>query len=179
MASAQPKDEFRNETKGFVGVVTIDPLGKEKGVAVRPGLTIWLSEAEQILTANAPRHDKDNPFTNGSLSLVTRAADVKNRRPIGDQAPSGAAPQEAAVEEVAPPADDAPAPPKVEGQSKTQPPPPKGAEGNQAPKPQTAAERAAAADKQATAGAKPVQPSPTEPSQSGTPKPRAEAPASA
>jgi hypothetical protein len=173
MASAQPKDEFRNETKGFIGVITLDPTGKEKGVAVRPGSSIWLSEAEQILTANAPRLDKDNPFTNGQLSLVTKAADVKNRRPIGDAAPpaSGEAPS---TEEVAP-------------ESATPPPaaPDAGPEGNTAPKAETAEERAvkdrerveaektkaAAAQKQAAAGAKPVTGPPAEPTRSGTPRP--------
>lgn len=84
MASATMKDEFRNETKGFVGVITLDN-GKERGVAVRPESTIWLSEAEQVLTANAPRRDEDNPFINGQLKLVTKAQDVKNRRPLGNQ----------------------------------------------------------------------------------------------
>lgn len=174
MADAQPKDEFRNTTNGFIGVITIDPTGKEKGVAVRPKSNIWLSEAEQILTANAPRLDKDNPFVNGSLELVTKAADVKNRRPIGDAAPQAAkeTPEEP-QEEVAPASD--PPPPAPEA----------GAQGNTAPKPETAEERAEAdrkrteaekakaaeAQKQAAAGAKPVGGPPAEPSRSGTPRP--------
>ena len=84
-ASATLKDEFANTTKGHIGVITIDPTGKERGIAIRPGASVWLTEAEQILTANAPRRDEDNPFTNGHLALKTKAADVKNRRPIGSQ----------------------------------------------------------------------------------------------
>lgn len=84
-ASATLKDEFENTTKGHVGVITLDPTGKERGIAVRPGATVWLTEAEQILTANAPRRDEDNPFTNGQLALKTKASDIKNRRPIGNQ----------------------------------------------------------------------------------------------
>lgn len=83
MASADPRDEFVNSSDGFIGVITIDPNGKEKAIAVRSGASVWLSESEQILTANAPRNDEDNPFTNGDLKLRTRAADIKNRRPIG------------------------------------------------------------------------------------------------
>lgn len=84
-ASATLKDEFENTTQGHIGVITLDPNGKERGIAVRPGATIWLTEAEQILTANAPRRDEDNPFANGQLVLKTKASDVKNRRPIGNQ----------------------------------------------------------------------------------------------
>jgi hypothetical protein len=83
MADVGPRDEFVNQSDGFIGVITIDPNGKERAIAVRSGASVWLSEAEQILTANAPRKDEDNPFANGDLKLRTRAADIKNRRPIG------------------------------------------------------------------------------------------------
>lgn len=81
----EAKSEFRNDTEGQIGVVVIDN-NKERGIAVAPGKTIWLSESEQILTANAPRRDEDNPFTNGSLTLLTEASEVANRRPIGTKA---------------------------------------------------------------------------------------------
>lgn len=183
-APAGLKDEFRNETKGFVGVITIDPQGNQKGVAVRPGSSIWLSEGEQILTANAPRLDKDNPFINGQLSLVTKAGDVKNRRPIGEAAiPANGA---AAPEEVAPADGPVSEPPRVEKPAE------QGSEGNQAPAPEPAkavsdrqaadearvlAERrkAAEAQKQAAQGAKPTTGPPAEPTQSGTPKAKAKA----
>lgn len=56
------KQQFRNATDGFVGAVVIGPKGDELGVPVEPGGTVWLSEAEQMLTANAPRRPEDNPF---------------------------------------------------------------------------------------------------------------------
>jgi hypothetical protein len=56
------KTMFENQSGGWVGAVVIGPKGDETGVAVEPGGTVWLSEAEQILTANAPRRPQDNPF---------------------------------------------------------------------------------------------------------------------
>lgn len=56
------KQQFSNATDGWIGAVQISVKGEEVGVAVEPGGTVWLSEAEQILTANAPRRAADNPF---------------------------------------------------------------------------------------------------------------------
>lgn len=56
------KQQFVNNDAGWVGAVVIGPKGDELGVAVEPGGTVWLSEPEQILTANAPRRPEDNPF---------------------------------------------------------------------------------------------------------------------
>jgi hypothetical protein len=56
------KQQFRNNTQGWIGAVSIGPRGDESGVAIAPGETVWLSEAEQVLTANAPRSPEDNPF---------------------------------------------------------------------------------------------------------------------
>lgn len=56
------KQQFRNTTDGWVGVTVIGPKGEDRGAAVEPGGTVWLSEPEQILTANAPRRPEDNPF---------------------------------------------------------------------------------------------------------------------
>lgn len=56
------KQQFRNDTGGYIGAVQLSVKGEEMGVAVEPGGTVWLSEAEQILTANAPRDPADNPF---------------------------------------------------------------------------------------------------------------------
>lgn len=56
------KTQFKNMTEGHVGAVAIGPKGDERGIGVEPGATVWLSEAEQILTANAPRKPEDNPF---------------------------------------------------------------------------------------------------------------------
>ncbi len=56
------QQQFRNNLHGWMGVVKIGPKGDDRGASVRPGGTVWLSEAEQVLTANAPRDPKDNPF---------------------------------------------------------------------------------------------------------------------
>lgn len=86
---AKVKDEFRNVTTGWIGVVTIDGRGDSQGIPVAPGQSVWLSEEEQIATANAPQSDADNPFTNGTLAIVAKGSEVKNRRPFGaDVAPS-------------------------------------------------------------------------------------------
>lgn len=81
--SLTSKDEFVNTTDGWVGVVELDHLGQAKGGAVEPGGSTFLNEEEQILTANAPRMDADNPFANGALQLKTRSVDIKQRRPYG------------------------------------------------------------------------------------------------
>jgi hypothetical protein len=56
------KQQFKNETDGWIGVVIIGPRGDDRGIPVEPQGTVWLSEAEQRLTANAPRRPQDNPF---------------------------------------------------------------------------------------------------------------------
>lgn len=94
---ATARSEFTNESGGFVGVVFIED-GKRRGGSVRPGDSVWLSEEEQIATANAPRRDADNPFTNGFLQLKTAATEIANRRPIGD---SGGVAQPAQTEQQA------------------------------------------------------------------------------
>lgn len=78
--------EFRNESPGVQGVVLYDADGKRTGSFVRPGQSVWLSEREQVATANAPRRAEDNPFVNGALILITEAHEVVNRRPIGSRA---------------------------------------------------------------------------------------------
>lgn len=91
------KDEFINTSDGWVGVSTLKPNGEARGAAVEPGGSVFLSEEEQILTANAPRSDEDNPFANGSLVLARRAVDVPNRRPWGEH-PGAPEPDETPVE---------------------------------------------------------------------------------
>lgn len=82
--AAVPKTEFENVSEGVLGVVVVDPdTGKAHGIAVKPGDSVWLSEQEEILTANAPKLDEHNPFTAGWLKLKTRATEMKSRRPIG------------------------------------------------------------------------------------------------
>jgi hypothetical protein len=47
--------EFRNTTNGWIGAIKLTSRGEVQPVAVAPGDTVWLSEEEQELTANAPR----------------------------------------------------------------------------------------------------------------------------
>jgi hypothetical protein len=108
--SLTEKDEFVNVSAGWVGVVQIDHTGQAKGHPVEPEGSAFLSEEEQILTANAPRADADNPFANGSLELRTRSVDIKQRRPWGAAA-APAAPAPAPPEATgAAPLPEAPAP---------------------------------------------------------------------
>jgi hypothetical protein len=86
------RTEFKNVSGGVQGVVIVDDAGKPKGIPVRDGDAIWLTEAEEILTANAPRRDEDNPFTNGAFIVLTRASEAPNRRPIGSRDDGGEAP---------------------------------------------------------------------------------------
>jgi hypothetical protein len=81
---AVPKSQFKNTSGGILGATTLDGKGEPKGIPLWPDETIWLSEEEQALTANAPRHEEDNPFKNGKLTLLVRAQDVPTSRPIGD-----------------------------------------------------------------------------------------------
>lgn len=99
------KDEFRNTTDGWIGAVAFGKHGEHSGIAVEPGGTVWLTEDEQILTANAPRADEDNPFlprpfqrrdpqtgdvleegVRPQLELVRKGVQARNRRPFGAQA---------------------------------------------------------------------------------------------
>lgn len=78
------KSEFRNTRDYYIGVVVKREDGKMKGMALQPGETVLMDEQEQMATANAPRQESDNPFTNGDLELVQSARALANRRPIGD-----------------------------------------------------------------------------------------------
>jgi len=64
------KTQFKNNTGGYIGVVVIGPRGDDRGAAVEPDGTVWLSEAEQRLTANAPRSPRDNPFIEQTLQRI-------------------------------------------------------------------------------------------------------------
>jgi len=80
----EPKSKFKNTSGGVAGAVQLDHQNEAKGVAVYPGESVWLTEREQVLTANAPRNEEDNPFTNGTFTLEVKAEDVAHSRPIGD-----------------------------------------------------------------------------------------------
>src|SRR3954468_12234433 len=89
------KDEFVNTTDGWIGAVQIDHQGRAAGVSVPPGGSVFLTEEEQMLTANAPVLDEDNPFLSGGLDLRRRAVEMRNRRPFGgrpSQEETGATP---------------------------------------------------------------------------------------
>lgn len=76
--------EFRNDSGHVIGVSTkVGKHGEMKSIALQPDQTVWLDEEEQIVTANAPRNDEDNPFRNGHLTLVTEPQAIVNRRQIG------------------------------------------------------------------------------------------------
>lgn len=85
MAIAITKDEFRNVSGALIGVVTISTRGEVKSIAVAADDTVWLSEEEQILTANAPRDEENNPLTNGKLKLETASKQMKNKRKLRPQ----------------------------------------------------------------------------------------------
>lgn len=87
---AEPASKFQNTSPGVAGAVKLDLDGKPQGVPVRPKGEVWLTEQEQILTANAPRNEQDNPFTNGTFTLIAKGSELGNQRPIGDdQNPQG------------------------------------------------------------------------------------------
>lgn len=62
MSPLANKQQFHNETGGWLGVVALNAKGEEVGVSVPPDGYVFLSEEEQRLTASAPRDPKDNPF---------------------------------------------------------------------------------------------------------------------
>lgn len=100
---AEVKSKFRNSGKGVVGVVVIGLDGKPEGIPVQPGAFCWLTEEEQVLTANAPANDSDNPFENGSLTLEVRGSEANTARKIGeDQEPAAPVAQPAAPAEPEP-----------------------------------------------------------------------------
>lgn len=54
--------KFINPTPGFVGANVFDPEGKPTAIAVEPGGEVWLTAAEERMTAEAPRLAQHNPF---------------------------------------------------------------------------------------------------------------------
>lgn len=129
------KSGFTNKSGGHVGYTVVEN-GKEKALSARPDEEVFLSAEEQILTANAPRHEKNNPFTNGNLVLTTPSKQLANRRPIGDPSMLGGNDQTPEVDPTV--AEEAEARRVAEEQRKAQ-----------------EAERTAAAQKQGETGAQP------------------------
>lgn len=54
--------KFVNPTSGYVGANVFGPDGKPTAIPVEPGGEVWLTSAEERMTAEAPRHAEDNPF---------------------------------------------------------------------------------------------------------------------
>lgn len=98
------KQEFLNQTQGYVGAVQFKRNGDERGVAVPPGGRVWLTKDEQIATANAPQQPENNPFlaqpftdydpktgeiidqgVRPPLKLVTEARELAGMRPLATQ----------------------------------------------------------------------------------------------
>jgi hypothetical protein len=77
---AVEKRQYRNNTMGWLGVVLLDPMGREIGFSMEPQGTIWLSDAEAILTARAPRLPKDNPFEEQVFYEVGENGEQRERR---------------------------------------------------------------------------------------------------
>jgi hypothetical protein len=98
-----PKSKFKNVSGGVAGAIQLNHEGKAAGVPVFPNESIWLTEQEEVLTANAPRNESDNPFTNGTFELEVRAEQAAHARPIGSS------------REPAPASDPQPDTPAVEG----------------------------------------------------------------
>jgi hypothetical protein len=69
-ASVPQKYLVRNNTAGWVGVVRLDHRGEEKGQAIEPFGSVWLTELEMICTARAPKLPEDNPFEEQTLLLT-------------------------------------------------------------------------------------------------------------
>jgi hypothetical protein len=54
--------KFINPTAGWQGANVFGPDGKPTAIAVEPGGEVWLTPAEERMTAEAPRRPEDNPF---------------------------------------------------------------------------------------------------------------------
>lgn len=104
--------EWKNTTSGHLGVVKHDDEGKPRGISVRPGGTVLLSEKDRVATANAPQNPANNPFQNGALVCIAAEAELSTRRPIGDA-------REAAPDPQPEPTPEPPAEPPQEPQGET------------------------------------------------------------
>lgn len=80
----EPRQQFRNTTPNVLGVNIFEPgTGKPTAIALMPDETVWMSEDEQRMTAQAPRDHRANPFVTGALVAVTDERPIgKNARPI-------------------------------------------------------------------------------------------------
>lgn len=72
------KKQYKNNTAGWLGVVILDHNGQEQGVNVEPLGYVWLSDAEAILTARAPRDPRDNPFEERTFVVQDPATQMRS-----------------------------------------------------------------------------------------------------
>lgn len=79
MSPVEQKQQFHNETGGYLGVVVLNVKGEEVGVSVPPDGYVFLSAAEQRLTANAPRNPKDNPFVEQEFETIDPASGERKK----------------------------------------------------------------------------------------------------
>jgi hypothetical protein len=86
--STVEKQQFHNESGGYLGVVVIGPKGAETGVAVEPDGYVWLSREEQVLTANAPRRPEDNPFLERTDKYIDQLTGEEKERTYTPLVPS-------------------------------------------------------------------------------------------
>lgn len=79
MAKVEKDERFQfvNNTEGFIGALQYAPNGDQIGVAVEPGGTVWLSVAEQEITAKAPRKAEDNPFIPHRIDVLDESTGKK------------------------------------------------------------------------------------------------------
>lgn len=63
MARSDGRREYRNTTRGFVGVVKMGRNGEEKGMPVGPGERVFLSDDEVQLTKDAQKDPSTSPFS--------------------------------------------------------------------------------------------------------------------
>ena len=61
-AATGQQRKFINPTPGYIGANIFGPDGKPTSIAVEPGGEVWLTEAEERMTAEAPRLSEHNPF---------------------------------------------------------------------------------------------------------------------
>jgi hypothetical protein len=79
MSPVEQKQQFHNETGGYLGVVVLNVKGEEVGVSVPPDGYVFLSAAEQRLTANAPRNPKDNPFVEQEFETINQTTGEREK----------------------------------------------------------------------------------------------------
>lgn len=83
--------EFENTTQGWLSAVKRNDEGKLRNVMVEPGGSVFLTQEEEVATANAPAKASNNPF-------LPQAFKVHDEQ-TGDVLEEGVRPQLRLVEE--------------------------------------------------------------------------------